>query len=316
MASVYKSVGDPGSTQWIQVAAGETEIEYFGPQLRAMNGLIWSSQGVTGPDQCKITQAADPIANPWTIAIGWGGAVVNESGGQARRYVTRVPDMEVNCSTLNTAPTAARTHSVWVAVFDTTGRHGAEIVVTEDTGSGAPNPSGAAGYVKLGTLTIKPGQTSIANADIVNLPETAQLGYDVAPQATTMLSEPAFVKDFAWHDFPTANWKSMTFSVPASRLVLATISADMRSPNPNQNMFISYRFSTPPTTPEGIAFIDERANLHHSSILWQTHTRRMMWLFPPGTTTVTAYPRYRTPASGTEPQPWVAYAQLIIEPAG
>jgi hypothetical protein len=168
VANVTLKLPDPGL--FVQVSPGDTEIYYSAREMRHLLGSVFTSDGVTGPADLKVDQAADIVTNPWNIKVAAGGAVLTyQATGQ--RWYAHYDGGEIDCKTINTSPSATRTHAVYLAMYDkaiTGNRYGAELFVGEDIGSGAPAPAAAVGYTRLATFTVTNGQTNIKTANIAD----------------------------------------------------------------------------------------------------------------------------------------------------
>lgn len=147
---------------FLQAAEGDTEILYSAFDMRRMLRAMYPRDGIIGHHSFLVTQAP---------AVGWS-INVNEGYAMLGGYLVHMPaDELVSLAAFNTSPTATRTHKVWLSVFDklTTGsEYEAQIVVTEDTGVGAPSPTGAAVSMQLAHVSIANGQANIQNANINN----------------------------------------------------------------------------------------------------------------------------------------------------
>lgn len=166
----------------VQAPVGDTAISYDASDLRLLTGAACNRPGRLGPGDSFNINPRAAGAN-WSIDILPGQVVVAPTG-----YSQYVPDRylvslaartNIDMSTFNLAPAATRTHKVWIAVDDKTIggsiNGGARIIVTEDTGSGAPNPT-AAVYMQLGTVTIAPSQSNIGVANMTTTLQRAARG--------------------------------------------------------------------------------------------------------------------------------------------
>lgn len=165
---------------FLQAVGGDTAISYTSEDFRNLTGAIWPRAGLLGALSFRIYQRL--AGANWSVDINGGFAVLGNTVSEVDRYLA-VNDARVNVALtgFNTAPAATRTHRVFVAVYDKSivgTEYLAKIVVTEDTGSGAPVPAdNPAYYFEVGTFVIAPGQSNIATANITNSGGRAEYGY-------------------------------------------------------------------------------------------------------------------------------------------
>lgn len=152
-----------------KVGSSHDEISYTAAQFRNYTAALATRTGTLGSAQFLVTESANV---GWTITVNSGYVRV---GGSGANYLVRLgadlPDLPVD---VNHDPPLIRTHAVYVAVYDgqvsaTADDYEARLVITEDTGAGAPIPPGPpAAYLPIATITVKPNQPNIQNADIRN----------------------------------------------------------------------------------------------------------------------------------------------------
>lgn len=176
---------------FMQAASGDVPatygLEYDGFMMRLFVGAIWPRTGIVTNDAMFVTQTAAGAG--WSIDIGTGFAVCGVTDGtEPDKYLVYqgTTPFTVPLTGFTTNPAGLRTHKVWLAVFDKQKKsagliYEAQIMVTEDTGSGAPTPTsalfpGLANVMQLATVTITTGQSSILNANIVNSVRHANFG--------------------------------------------------------------------------------------------------------------------------------------------
>jgi hypothetical protein len=153
---------------FMQSLAGEDPINYAAYEFRHLVNAMWATPGVIGQASFQVTQA-DQLG--WNIRVGGGQAT---SGGY---YIYLGSGITISLAGLNTNPAATRTHKVFLTVQDksnsgTGTRYAANVVVAEDTGSGAPTPE-ATVSILLATVRISPGQSQILNSHINANPRRA-----------------------------------------------------------------------------------------------------------------------------------------------
>lgn len=151
----------PATPFFLQVPTG-SPIYYSAKDFRNYTGSMQRRIGILGSSHFRIQQATNV---GWTIKVNSGYANVGIF------YMVFLAD-DIELSIPMRPPTSGtRVHKVWVAVYDpeiqgNTGE--ARIVVTEDPGTGAPTPTGAAASLPIGTISIAKGQANIQNTNIVN----------------------------------------------------------------------------------------------------------------------------------------------------
>lgn len=188
MASIYEVLEH--KPLFLQAVAPDDPIEYSAADMRLLAGAIWPRTGIITNDAFNVTQRAN--AAGWAIDVAPGMAVLGDSGGgTADRYLvaqqqTVTIDLIGNSAPMtdiNTGPSALRTHRVWLAVYDRTKSgtlYEGRIIVTEDTGAGAPTPGAADGnpshVLQIASFGIAPGQVNITNNHVVNSVRHASFG--------------------------------------------------------------------------------------------------------------------------------------------
>lgn len=164
---------------FLQALGGDTAISYTAAEVRNLLGALMPRTGAVGGSSFRIVQRA--AGANWSIDINPGFFVHGNSATESQRYLIR-SDATVNLvvSTFNTAPVATRTHRVWINLYDKTvtgSEYVAKLMVTEDTGSGAPAPADSPAYTfELGQFVIAPSQTTVASANITNSGRKAAFG--------------------------------------------------------------------------------------------------------------------------------------------
>jgi hypothetical protein len=311
---------------FLQVSPGDTEISYAARDLRyLLAALSGNTQGVIRPGDLKVRQAQiDPANRKWWINVGLGSAIVY--GGNGLSYYVHHTSLDIDLGgDINTSPPAGatRTHAVYLVVYDKSeagggNRYGAEIFVSEDPdGSGAAAPTGVIGSLPLGTFTISNGQTSITDAHITNTAAGVVLGANPRAAATTLAVLPSFAGAAAatWTDFTSGQWPAATFTVPASRLALVTMSGYVEggtAVGANKTTGLGYRASVAPTF-GGQAFNSTRGCLRTTPGVIVEAAKRVMLAWPVSGVSVTLTPQWMVPGSpgaGVD----FANAQLIVEP--
>lgn len=178
---------------FLQALGGDTAISYTAAEVRHLLGAVFPRTGVIGASGFRITQRG--AGANWSIDVAPGNFIHGSSGIETGRYLLH-SDSTVNISvaTFNTAPAGTRTHRVWINVYDKVvigTEYIAKLMVTEDTGSGAPAPADSPAFqYELGQFTISPSQTSVQTAHITNAMRKAGFGtfqYDL-PLATNFIS--------------------------------------------------------------------------------------------------------------------------------
>lgn len=169
MATVTSALGSPLA---LEAVGGDTPIQYHAADLRQLIGATFPRYGRLGLGDALWLYPRAAGAN-WSVDVqaGWFiCAPPTNPDYAAERYLITVPTRtNLSLATFNLSPAATRTHGVWLvlndkAVSGTT--YGSSLVVTEDTGSGAPNPTGATNYARIGNVTIAPAQSNIGSANL------------------------------------------------------------------------------------------------------------------------------------------------------
>lgn len=188
----------------IQVLSGDTPVAYGGQDLRLLLGAICNRAGRLGlPD--SVTLIPNPAGANWSVSIMPGQAVmfptmwpaVPANGYNPERYLVTVPyatgttPINISLTGFNTAPVTTRTHSVFMVIKDASQTgvgvgYGASLIVTEDVGSGAPDPTGVSFSHRIGTVTIAPGQSNITAAHLATTMQRASRATPIT--AVTYLS--------------------------------------------------------------------------------------------------------------------------------
>lgn len=157
----------------IQALGGDTPISYGGQDLRWLIGAMYHRTGRIGFADTMWLYPRLAGAD-WSVDVNAGMCIVGVNAATSyapeRYLVTLAARTNIPLTGFVTAPAATRSHGVWVVVKDAsqTGAgagYGASIVVTEDTGAGAPNPTGSF-FLRLGTVTIAPAQSNIGTANL------------------------------------------------------------------------------------------------------------------------------------------------------
>lgn len=188
MATVTSALPTPLA---IQVLSGDTPVSYGGQDLRFLIGAMYNRTGRIGlPD--SLTLIPNPAGANWSVSVMPGQAVIAGTFGNGtytpERYLVSVPyssgttPINLPLTGFNTAPVATRTHAVYVVVNDASQTgvgvgYGANLVVSEDVGAGAPVPAGSFTH-RVGTITIAPAQSNIA---ATHLATTMQRGARATP---------------------------------------------------------------------------------------------------------------------------------------
>lgn len=152
---------------FMQAYTGDPDILYSAADFRRFFLAIKRRPGVLGSVDFAVQQA-DVVG--WGVKISPGFAHVYGTGNSYLVQLTTVPTVSI--ASFNTAPDATRTHKVFIAVYDKTisgDVYQGQIVITEDVGGGAPNPSGAVAYLLLADITVAKGQSNIQNKNIFNV---------------------------------------------------------------------------------------------------------------------------------------------------
>lgn len=178
----------------IQVLSGDTPIQYGGQDLRRLLGAMYNRVGRLGlPD--ALTLIPNPAGANWSVSVMPGQAIVAGAFGTGtytpERYLVTVPyasgttPINISLAAFNTAPAATRTHDLWLVVNDASqtgvgAGYGAQLIVTEDVGAGAPVPTGSYMH-RVGSITIAPGQSNIAAANLTTTLQRASRATPVTP---------------------------------------------------------------------------------------------------------------------------------------
>lgn len=161
----------PYKPLYLQAVGGDTAISYGAYDFRVALGAIWPRTGTLGLGMRLYPRS---LGANWSVDVDQGYAVLgNTSSGYDRYLVWLEARTNLNLSgVFVTAPAATRTHRVFIAVYNKAvvgTEYAAKLVVTEDTGSGAPVPAdNPAYYQELGTFVIAPSQVSVGSANITN----------------------------------------------------------------------------------------------------------------------------------------------------
>lgn len=161
---------------FLQVATG-TPLYYDAQSFREFNGSHQRRPGILGVEDFWVTQNIDV---GWSLqvlggyanivqAVGAGGPGQNIGGVYTVYMPLNKPDIVIPW---RPPGSGTRTHKLFLAVYDPLIQGNAtqaKIVATEDVGSGAPAPVGAAGYLQIATFTMVGGQSNLQNKDIQNL---------------------------------------------------------------------------------------------------------------------------------------------------
>jgi hypothetical protein len=152
---------------FMQAYAGDPDIYYTAADFRRFFLAVKRRPGILGSVDFAVQQ--DDVVG-WSIKVSPGFAHVYGTGNS---YLVQLSTTaSVSLAGFNTAPAATRTHKVFVAVYDkliSGSLYQGQIVVTEDEGTGAPDPSGAVAFLPLATVTIAKSQSNIQNKDVKNI---------------------------------------------------------------------------------------------------------------------------------------------------
>lgn len=152
---------------FMQAYTGDPDILYSAADFRRFLLAVKRRPGVLGSVDFAVQQA-DVVG--WGVKISPGFAHVYGTANSYLVQLTTVPTVSI--ASFDTAPTTTRVHKVFIAVYDKTisgDVYQGQIVITEDVGGGAPNPSGAVAYLPLATITVAKGQSNIQNKNIANI---------------------------------------------------------------------------------------------------------------------------------------------------
>lgn len=168
---------------FLQAASGDTPVQYDGYMMRLLVGAVWARTGTITNDAFTVAQRA--AGANFSVDVSGGYAVLGLTDGTMpdKYLVYQSATINVPLTGFVSAPAAARTHKVFLAIYDkqraSAGtQYDGKIVITEDTGAGAPNPTDAevVTYLQIATLAVAAGQTTIATANISNAVRHANLG--------------------------------------------------------------------------------------------------------------------------------------------
>lgn len=168
MATVWYDL--PLQPMMLEAVVGDDAIVYNASDIRLMLGALYPRPGTIGLADALWLYPRAAGAN-WSIDVQAGQAVIaaNTNAYAPERYlVTLAARTNLSLVGFDTAPTLTRTHKVWIAVDDksTSGTtYKGRIIVTEDTGTGAPNPV-TSFYTQIGTVTFAPGQSAITASNL------------------------------------------------------------------------------------------------------------------------------------------------------
>jgi hypothetical protein len=163
---------------FLEALSDDPEIQYTAAELRLLTGAIWSRSGIVTNTAMRVSQRAAGPA--WAVAIG-AGFVVLDGAGVDRYLLYQGSGLEIPLTGFDTTPAATRTHKVFVVVYDKLVQgagYEAKVIITEDTGSGAPTPAlnSPVSVLQLATITVSPGQGSIQDGHIHNTVRHAGFG--------------------------------------------------------------------------------------------------------------------------------------------
>jgi hypothetical protein len=169
MATTYQPL--PGMPYFMQIKSGSAlpPINYTAAQFRDFTAALAKRTGVLGSSDFIVAQMDN---------VGFGIKVNSgyiRVGGAGSNYLVRLgSDVNMQLPTLDYNPPSDRVHGVYVGVYDgvksiTADEYVAQLIVTENTGSGIPVPGGdVAAYSLIATITIKPNTPFIQNSNIDN----------------------------------------------------------------------------------------------------------------------------------------------------
>lgn len=168
---------------FMQATGGDDPINYTAADFGRLITSNWLSPGIVTPTSFRVEQADTP---GWTLKIRAGVAVVGT-------YLVQMSSTYVmSVATFNTAPTAARTHYVYLVVNDKNAagtEYTARLVAVEDTGSGVTPPVAAATLL-LASFVISPGQSNLLDTNISPKPVNASDATDF------LLLNPSYLYSF------------------------------------------------------------------------------------------------------------------------
>lgn len=165
---------------FLQAVPPDAEIEYTATQMRLLTGAVFPRTGGVGGTAFRIMPRV--AGANFSVDIMPGFAVAGSTSASVYdRYLAYLPTRtNIPLTGFNTAPAATRTHRVFLGIYDKQvlgTEYAGKLIVTEDTGSGAPLPADNPAYtLELGTFTIAPSQANVGSADITNSGRKADLG--------------------------------------------------------------------------------------------------------------------------------------------
>jgi len=158
----------------LEAVTPDTPIQYHATDLRQLIGAVFPRYGRLGPGDALMLYPNQAGAN-WSVDVQAGWAIFATPSNPtyaAERYLITVPTRtNLSLTTFNLNPAATRTHKVYLVLYDKAiagSGYSAALMVTEDTGSGAPAPTAGtyANYAQLGTVTITTGQSNIGSTNV------------------------------------------------------------------------------------------------------------------------------------------------------
>lgn len=159
---------------YLQAVSGDTALTYSADDFRELvQALVGRAGRLKDASSLWVSQR---LAGANFSVDVWAGAAMVGDGYVVTNYARR----NVPLTGFNTSPVATRTHRVLLCVYDKAvsgTAYEARIAVTEDTGSGAPDPSdNPTAILELARFTIASGQTSVADANITMTASRGTLG--------------------------------------------------------------------------------------------------------------------------------------------
>lgn len=155
----------------LEAVGGDTPRQYHAADLRQFIGASFPRYGRLGPGDAFWLYPRQAGAN-WSLDVQAGWALIappTNPAYAAERYLVTLPTRtNLSLAAFNLAPTVTRTHAVWIVLKDkgvSGTAYGADLVVTEDVGAGAPTPTGT-NAAKIGTVTISPSQANISTTHL------------------------------------------------------------------------------------------------------------------------------------------------------
>jgi hypothetical protein len=183
MATVTSTL--PDKPLFMQAATGDALIPYTAEAYRRLVGSNWFRTGVITNDAFLPVQRA--AGANYSVDISPGYAVLGLTSGEYDRYLAYSGlAINVPLTGFNTNPVATRTHKIWLAIYDKQKYnlgtlYEAQIIITEDTGSGAPTPASPVTHLnQLASFTLTTGQANIQNVHITPTIRHASSGSDYA----------------------------------------------------------------------------------------------------------------------------------------